>query len=169
MPRWKTTPGDERGRILRRWNDLILARTDDLARTMTLEMGKPIVETRGEVRYAASFVEYYAEAARRIGGEIVPAPFPHKRFLVRHEPVGPAFGITPWNFPAGMVTRKAAPALAAGCTFILKPAEQTPLTALLLAELWEQAGGPAARCRCCRRWTRCRSPTCCWRTRGSAS
>ena len=140
---WKTTPGDERGRILRRWNDLMLARTDDVARTMTLEMGKPIVETRGEVRYAASFVEYYAEAARRIGGEVLPAPFPHKRFLVRHEPVGPAYGITPWNFPAGMVTRKAAPALAAGCTFILKPAGQTPLTALLLAELWEQAGGPS--------------------------
>ena len=139
---WKATPGDERGRVLRRWHDLILARADDLARTMTLEMGKPIVETRGEVRYAASFVDYYADAARRIGGEMLPAPFPHKRFLVRHEPVGPAFGITPWNFPAGMVTRKAAPALAAGCTFILKPAEQSPLTALLLAELWEQAGGP---------------------------
>jgi succinate-semialdehyde dehydrogenase/glutarate-semialdehyde dehydrogenase len=105
-------------------------------------MGKPIVETRGEVKYAASFVDYYADAARRIGGEMLPAPFPHKRFLVRHEPVGPAYGITPWNFPAGMVTRKAAPALAAGCTFILKPAEQSPLTALLLAELWEQAGGP---------------------------
>ena len=86
---WKAASGDERGRILRRWNDLILARTEDLARTMTLEMGKPIVETRGEVRYAASFVEYYAEAARRIGGEMLPAPFPHKRFLVRHEPVGP--------------------------------------------------------------------------------
>ena len=139
---WKTTAGDERGRILRRWNDLMLARADDLARTMTLEMGKPILETRGEVKYAASFVEYYAEAARRIGGEMLPAPFPHKRFLVRHEAVGPAYGITPWNFPAGMVTRKAAPALAAGCTFILKPAEQSPLTALLLAELWEEAGGP---------------------------
>ena len=139
---WRATAGHERGRILRRWNDLVLARADDLARTMTLEMGKPIVETRGEVRYAASFVDYYADAARRIGGETIPAPFPHKRFLVRHEPVGPAFGITPWNFPAGMVTRKAAPALAAGCTFILKPAEQSPLTALLLGELWEQAGGP---------------------------
>jgi succinate-semialdehyde dehydrogenase / glutarate-semialdehyde dehydrogenase len=142
FPRWKSTPGDERARVLRRWHDLMLARADDLARTMTVEMGKPIVETRGEVRYAASFVDYYAEAARRIGGETLPAPFAHKRFLVRHEPVGPAFGITPWNFPAGMVTRKAAPALAAGCTFILKPAEQSPLTALLLAELWEQAGGP---------------------------
>ncbi len=139
---WRATPGQERAGVLRRWNDLMLARADDLARTMTLEMGKPIVETRGEVRYAASFVDYYADAARRIGGETIPAPFPHKRFLVRHEPVGPAFGITPWNFPAGMVTRKAAPALAAGCTFILKPAEQSPLTALLLAELWEQAGGP---------------------------
>jgi succinate-semialdehyde dehydrogenase/glutarate-semialdehyde dehydrogenase len=142
FPGWRTTPGDERGRVLRRWHDLLLARADDLARTMTLEMGKPIVETRGEVRYAASFVDYYAEAARRIGGEMLAAPFAHKRFLVRHEPVGPAFGITPWNFPAGMVTRKAAPALAAGCTFILKPAEQSPLTALLLGELWEQAGGP---------------------------
>jgi succinate-semialdehyde dehydrogenase/glutarate-semialdehyde dehydrogenase len=142
FPGWRAAAGDERGRILRRWHDLVLARADDLARTMTVEMGKPIVETRGEVRYAASFVEFYAEAARRIGGEMLAAPFAHKRFLVRQEPVGPAFGITPWNFPAAMVTRKAAPALAAGCTFVLKPAEQSPLTALLLAELWEQAGGP---------------------------
>lgn len=140
---WKATPGAERGRLLRRWFDLMLARSEDLARTMSLEMGKPITETRGEVKYAASFVEHYAEEARRLGGEILPAPFPHKRFLVRYEPVGPAFGITPWNFPAGMVTRKAAPALAAGCTFVLKPAEQSPLTALLLARLWEEAGGPA--------------------------
>jgi succinate-semialdehyde dehydrogenase/glutarate-semialdehyde dehydrogenase len=143
FPAWKTAPGSERGRILRRWFDLMFERSEDLARTMSLEMGKPITETRGEVKYAASFVDHYAEEARRLGGEILPAPFPHKRFLVRYEAVGPAYGITPWNFPAGMVTRKAAPGLAAGCTFILKPAEQSPLTALLLARLWEEAGGPA--------------------------
>ena len=137
---WRATPGAERSRILRRWSDLMTAQAEDVARTMTLEMGKPITESRYEAKYAASFVDYYAEAARRIGGELLPAPFPHKRFLVRHEPVGPAYGITPWNFPAA--TRKAAPALAAGCPFILKPAEQSPLTALLLAQLWEQAGGP---------------------------
>jgi len=142
FPAWKATPGAERSLILRRWCDLMTAQAEDIARTMTLEMGKPIVESRYEAKYAASFVDYYAEAARRIGGELLPAPFPHKRFLVRHEPVGPAYGITPWNFPAAMVTRKAAPALAAGCPFILKPAEQSPLTALLLAQLWEQAGGP---------------------------
>ncbi|HEU0106384.1 MAG TPA: NAD-dependent succinate-semialdehyde dehydrogenase [Vicinamibacteria bacterium] len=142
FPAWKATPGAERSRILRRWCDLMTAQAEDIARSMTLEMGKPIVESRYEAKYAASFVDYYAEAARRIGGELLPAPFPHKRFLVRHEPVGPAYGITPWNFPAAMVTRKAAPALAAGCPFILKPAEQSPLTALLLAQLWEQAGGP---------------------------
>jgi len=142
FPAWKATAGAERARILRRWCDLMTAQAEDIARTMTLEMGKPIVESRYEAKYAASFVDYYAEAARRIGGELLPAPFPHKRFLVRHEPVGPAYGITPWNFPAAMVTRKAAPALAAGCPFILKPAEQSPLTALLLAQLWDQAGGP---------------------------
>jgi succinate-semialdehyde dehydrogenase/glutarate-semialdehyde dehydrogenase len=142
FPAWKATPGAERSRILRRWCDLMTAQAEDIARSMTLEMGKPIVESRYEAKYAASFVDYYAEAARRIGGELLPAPFPHKRFLVRYEPVGPAYGITPWNFPAAMVTRKAAPALAAGCPFILKPAEQSPLTALLLAQLWEQAGGP---------------------------
>ncbi len=142
FPAWKAMPGAERARILRRWNDLMLEQAEPIARTMTLEMGKPILESRGEAKYAASFVEYYAESARRIGGELVQAPFAHKRFLVRHEPVGPAYGITPWNFPAAMVTRKAAPALAAGCPFILKPAEQSPLTALLLAQLWERAGGP---------------------------
>ena len=142
FPAWRATPGAERSRILRRWCDLMTAQAEDVARTMTLEMGKPITESRYEAKYAASFVDYYAEAARRIGGELLPAPFPHKRFLVRHEPVGPAYGITPWNFPAAMVTRKAAPALAAGCPFILKPAEQSPLAALLLAQLWEQAGGP---------------------------
>ena len=127
-----------------KWFDLMTAQAEPIAKTMTLEMGKPIVESRGEAKYAASFVDYYAESARRIGGELLPTPlpFPHKRLFVRHEPVGPAYGITPWNFPAAMVTRKAAPALAAGCPFILKPAEQSPLTALLLAQLWEQAGGP---------------------------
>jgi len=142
FPAWKATPGAERARILRGWQDLMVRDAEPIARTMTLEMGKPIRESRGEAQYAASFVDYYAEAARHIGGEMLPAPFPHKRFLVRQEPVGPAYGITPWNFPAAMVTRKAAPALAAGCPFILKPAEQSPLTALLLGRLWEEAGGP---------------------------
>jgi succinate-semialdehyde dehydrogenase/glutarate-semialdehyde dehydrogenase len=142
FPKWKAMPGAERARIMRKWNDLMLEQAEPIARTMTLEMGKPILESRGEVKYTASFVDYYAESARRLGGELLPAPFPHKRHLVRHEPVGPAYGVTPWNFPAGMVTRKAAPALAAGCPFILKPAEQSPLTALLLARLWEEAGGP---------------------------
>src|SRR5439155_20475610 len=99
---WKATPGAERGRILRRWNDLMVEQSETIARAMTLEMGKPILESRGEARYAAAFVDYYAESARRIGGEVLPAPFPHKRFWVRHEPVGPAFGVTPWNFPAAM-------------------------------------------------------------------
>src|SRR5260221_12979165 len=114
---------------------------EDIARSMTLEMGKPITESRYEAKYAASFVDYYAEAARRIGGELLPAPFPHKRFLVRHEPVGPAYGITPWNFPAAMGTRKAAPALAAGGPFILKPTSQPPLAPLPPAQPRRQPGG----------------------------
>ena len=114
-----------------------------LARLMTEEMGKPITESRGEVKYAAAFVEWYAEEAKRVYGETVPSQFAHKRLLVRPQPVGPVYAVTPWNFPAAMVTRKAAPALAAGCTVVLKPAEQSPLTALRLEELWREAGGPA--------------------------
>lgn len=139
---WRRTTAYERAAILRRWHDLMLLHQDALARLMTLEMGKPIAEARGEARYAAGFVEFYAEEAKRVYGASIPSQFAHKRLFANKKPVGPAFAITPWNFPAAMVTRKAAPALAAGCTVILKPAEQTPLTALRLAELWLDAGGP---------------------------
>jgi succinate-semialdehyde dehydrogenase/glutarate-semialdehyde dehydrogenase len=114
----------------------------ELARLMAQEMGKPVTEARGEVRYAVSFVEWYAEEAKRVYGETVPSQAAHKRILVQPQPVGPVYAITPWNFPAAMITRKAAPALAAGCSVVLKPAEQSPLTALRLAELWVAAGGP---------------------------
>ena len=140
---WRRTTAYERSTILRRWNDLILANVDQIARLMAQEMGKPVTESRGEVRYAAAFVEFYAEEAKRVYGATIPSQFAHKRLLVNRKPVGPAYAITPWNFPAAMVTRKAAPALAAGCTMILKPAEQTPLTAMRLAELWTEAGGPS--------------------------
>jgi succinate-semialdehyde dehydrogenase/glutarate-semialdehyde dehydrogenase len=139
---WRHTTAYQRSAILRRWNDLILAHADEIARLMAQEMGKPIAESRGEVRYAASFVEFYAEEAKRVYGATIPSQFGHKRLLVNRKPVGPAYAITPWNFPAAMITRKAAPALAAGCTMILKPAEQTPLTAIRLAALWTEAGGP---------------------------
>ena len=140
---WKTTTAFERSEILTRWHDLIMANQNDLARTMTEEMGKPIKESRGEIAYAAGFVKWYAEEAKRVYGETMPSHIAEKRLLAIKQPVGPVFAVTPWNFPAAMVTRKAAPALAAGCSFILKPAEQTPLSALHLAALWEEAGGPA--------------------------
>ncbi|MDR6218031.1 NAD-dependent succinate-semialdehyde dehydrogenase [Deinococcus soli (ex Cha et al. 2016)] len=140
---WRKVNPYKRGQILRRWHDLMFEHKEQLARLMTLEMGKPITETRGEVHYAASFIEWCAEEASRIGGERVPSRFDHKRGFTSSEPVGIVYAVTPWNFPAGMITRKAAPALAAGCVMILKPAEQSPMTALYLAELWLQAGGPA--------------------------
>ncbi|TBH21828.1 NAD-dependent succinate-semialdehyde dehydrogenase [Thermus thermamylovorans] len=139
---WSQATAYERAGVLRRWHDLILAHEEPLARLMALEMGKPLKEARGEVRYAAGFVEWYAEEAKRVYGETLPSQFPHKRILVRYEPVGPVYGITPWNFPAAMVTRKVAPALAAGNSFVLKPAEESPLTALYLARLFLEAGGP---------------------------
>ena len=142
FPGWRDRTAYERSKILRGWNDLILQDEARLARLMTDEMGKPISESRGEVKYAAAFVEWYAEEAKRVYGETVPSQFAHKRLLVRPQPVGPVYAVTPWNFPAAMVTRKAAPALAAGCTVVLKPAEQSPLTALRLEELWREAGGP---------------------------
>lgn len=141
--KWKQTTAFERGVILRRWQGLMHENLETMAQLMTAEMGKPIIESRGEVRYAASFIDWYAEEAKRVYGESLPPHAPNKRLWVVRQPVGPVFAITPWNFPAAMVTRKAAPALAAGCTFILKPAEQSPLTALYMAQLWEQAGGPA--------------------------
>ena len=139
---WRRTTAYERALVLRRWNDLVLANVNELARLMALEMGKPITEGRGEVRYAAGFIELYAEECKRVYGETIPSQFSQKRLFALKQPVGPAFAITPWNFPAAMITRKAAPALAAGCTMVVKPAEQSPLTAILLALLWREAGGP---------------------------
>jgi succinate-semialdehyde dehydrogenase/glutarate-semialdehyde dehydrogenase len=140
---WKAKTAFERSAVLRKWYELILKDEDTLARMMTQEMGKPITESRGEVKYAAAFVEWYAEEAKRAYGDIVPTHAANKRLFVTRQPVGPVYAVTPWNFPAAMVTRKVAPALAAGCTVVLKPAEQSPLTAIRLEELWVKAGGPA--------------------------
>jgi|SRR5690554_2412632 len=140
--RWRATTPFERAEILERWQQLMLDNQDALAETMAREMGKPLRESRGEVAYAAGFVGWYAEEAKRIYGETFPSAAGHKRLSALKQPVGPALAITPWNFPLAMVTRKAAPALAAGCTMVLKPAEQTPLSALLLGDLWLEAGGP---------------------------
>jgi len=140
---WRETTAAERSRILRRWFDLMMQHQDDLAQLMTAEQGKPLAEARGEIAYAAAYVEWFAEEARRAYGEVIPSPFKDRALLVVKEPVGVCAAITPWNFPAAMITRKVAPALAAGCTIILKPAEQTPLSALALAELAARAGVPA--------------------------
>ncbi|WP_283162384.1 NAD-dependent succinate-semialdehyde dehydrogenase [Pantoea sp. AMG 501] len=139
---WRQRAAKERTALLRRWFDLIVAHADDLALLMTAEQGKPLAEARGEALYAASFVEWFAEEAKRVYGETIPAPATNKRIVVIKQPVGVCAAITPWNFPAAMITRKAAPALAAGCTMIVKPAEQTPLTALALGWLAMQAGIP---------------------------
>lgn len=140
---WKSRPAAERSKILRRWFDLMLAHQEDLAALMTAEQGKPLSEARGEVTYAASFLEWFAEEAKRVYGDIIPSPSPDRRLLVLKEPVGVCAAITPWNFPLAMITRKVGPALAAGCTMVIKPAEQTPLSAFALAELADQAGVPA--------------------------
>ncbi len=142
-PAWRARTGKERAAVLRRWFDLIVAAADDLALLMTREQGKPLPEARGEVMYAASFVEWFAEEAKRIEGEVLASPAADRRLIVLRQPVGVCAAITPWNFPAAMITRKVAPALAAGCTVVVKPAEQTPLTALALAELAVRAGFPA--------------------------
>ncbi|HNV74533.1 MAG TPA: NAD-dependent succinate-semialdehyde dehydrogenase [Gemmatimonadaceae bacterium] len=139
---WRQTTAYERAAILTRWNDLILRDEAWLGELMAREMGKPVTEARGEARYAAGFVSYYAGEAIRVHGETIPSQFARKRLLVNARPVGPVYAVTPWNFPAAMITRKAAPALAAGCTMVIKPAEQSPLTALHLGRLWEEAGGP---------------------------
>lgn len=139
---WRETTAAERSRILRRWFDLLMSNQEDLARLMTSEQGKPLAEARGEIAYAAAYVEWFAEEAKRAYGEVIPSPFKDRQIVVTREPVGVCAAITPWNFPSAMITRKVAPALAAGCTIILKPAEQTPLSALALAELAEQAGVP---------------------------
>ncbi|HTN66603.1 MAG TPA: NAD-dependent succinate-semialdehyde dehydrogenase [Burkholderiaceae bacterium] len=140
---WRDTTAAERARILRRWFDLMIANQDDLAALMTAEQGKPLAEAKGEIAYAAAYVEWFAEEARRAYGEVIPSPAKDRQIVVTKEPVGVCAAITPWNFPSAMITRKVAPALAAGCTIVLKPAEQTPLSALALAELAERAGVPA--------------------------
>jgi succinate-semialdehyde dehydrogenase/glutarate-semialdehyde dehydrogenase len=141
-PTWRARIAKERGALLRRWFELILANQEDLARLMTAEQGKPLAEARGEVAYGASFVEWFAEEAKRVYGDVIPASLNDRRYMVIKEPVGVVAAITPWNFPIAMITRKCAPALAAGCPVVVKPAEATPLSALALAELAERAGFP---------------------------
>ncbi|MFZ9098134.1 MAG: NAD-dependent succinate-semialdehyde dehydrogenase, partial [Burkholderiaceae bacterium] len=140
---WRQTHAKARAAVLRQWFDLLMANQEDLARLMTAENGKPLAESRGEVAYGASFVEWFAEEAKRINGETLPTFDNNRRLLVQRQPIGVCAAITPWNFPLAMITRKVAPALAAGCPVIIKPAEQTPLTALAAAELARQAGLPA--------------------------
>ena len=139
---WKETTAYDRSALLRRWGVLMQEHAADLVPLMAMEMGKPVTEAAGELRYSISFVEWNAEEAKRIYGETIPSQFAHKRIHVLKQPSGVVYAITPWNFPHATVTRKVAPALAAGCTVILKPAEETPLSALYLAALWEEAGGP---------------------------
>ena len=143
LPGWQALTAKERSQRLYRWFQLMIENQEALARLMTQEQGKPLAEARGEIAYAASFVEWYAEQAKRVNGEVLPGHQPDKRILVIKQPIGVVAAITPWNFPSAMITRKAAPALAAGCTLVLKPAPQTPLSALALAHLAEQAGIPA--------------------------
>lgn len=140
---WAKRTAKERAGVLRRWYDLILANADDLALILTAEQGKPLAEARGEVVSNAAYLEWFAEEAKRIDGDIIPGPNPSQRILVLKQPVGVCAAVTPWNFPNGMITRKVGPALAAGCTMVLKPAAQTPLSALALAVLAERAGVPA--------------------------
>ncbi len=142
LPAWRAMTAAERSKLLRRWHQLMMLHQDDLARLMTLEQGKPISESRGEIAYGASFIEWYAEEAKRAYGEIIPTPGRDRRLLVLKQAVGVCAAITPWNFPNAMITRKAGPALAAGCTMVLKPASATPLSALALAELAHRAGIP---------------------------
>ena len=139
---WREKLAKERSIILRRWHDLILSNSEDLAAIMTAEQGKPLAEARGEIAYAASFIEWFAEEGKRISGDTIATPAHGRRIMVTKEPIGVCAAITPWNFPAAMITRKAGPALAAGCTMIVKPAELTPFSALALVELAERAGIP---------------------------
>ncbi|MBI1676873.1 NADP-dependent succinate-semialdehyde dehydrogenase [Shewanella oncorhynchi] len=143
LPAWRALTAKERGAKLRRWFELLNENSDDLALLMTTEQGKPLAEAKGEVTYAASFIEWFAEEAKRIYGDTIPGHQGDKRLIVIKQPVGVTAAITPWNFPAAMITRKAAPALAAGCTMVVKPAHQTPFTALAMAELAKRAGIPA--------------------------
>src|SRR6266496_4308148 len=142
FPAWRRKTAKERAAVMRRWFDLIMANQEDLARLMTTEQGKPLAESRGEVAYAASFLEWFGEEAKRVYGDTIPGHQPDKRIIVIKEPIGVVACITPWNFPLAMITRKAGPAIAAGCAVVLKPASQTPFSALALAELAERAGLP---------------------------
>jgi succinate-semialdehyde dehydrogenase / glutarate-semialdehyde dehydrogenase len=142
LPKWRSLLAKDRARILRRWADLMLERREDLARLLTLEQGKPLAEARAEIDYALSFYEWFAEEGKRVYGDTIPTYASDRRIVVTKHPIGVTVGITPWNFPAAMPTRKSAPALAAGCTMVLKPAEQTPLTALAVAQLGLEAGLP---------------------------
>jgi len=143
FPAWAARTAKERAALLRRWYELLMANQDDLATLMTAEQGKPLAEAKGEIAYAASFIEWFAEEGKRLYGDLIPGHQPDKRILVLRQPVGVVAAITPWNFPLAMITRKAGPALAAGCTFICKPAGQTPYSALAAAVLAERAGLPA--------------------------
>jgi hypothetical protein len=143
FPAWRKKTAKERANILRKWFELIMANQEDLAQLMTAEQGKPLAETRGEVAYGASFIEWFAEEGKRIYGDVIPTTQAGRRIFVFKEPIGVVAAVTPWNFPNAMITRKCAPALAAGCTFVIKPAEDTPLSALALAELAGRAGIPA--------------------------
>jgi succinate-semialdehyde dehydrogenase/glutarate-semialdehyde dehydrogenase len=171
LPAWRAKPAKERAAVLRKWYDLILAHADDLALLMTTEQGKPLAEARGEVIYGASFVEWFAEEGRRAYGDVIPTIAPDRRLLAIKQPIGVCAAITPWNFPIAMITRKVAPAFAAGCTVVAKPAEATPLSALALMERasrracstssWATATSrPRSAWRCApTRWcARCRSP-----------
>ena len=142
-PAWRKKTAKDRAAVLRRWNDLILENADDLALIMTAEQGKPLLEAKGEVQYAASFIEWFAEEGKRVAGDTLQSPWPDRRIVVTKEPIGVCAAITPWNFPAAMITRKAGPALAAGCPMLVKPAGMTPFSALALAVLAERAGVPA--------------------------
>ncbi len=143
LPAWRALTAKERSTKLRRWFELMIEHQDDLARLMTTEQGKPLAEAKGEIAYAASFIEWFAEEAKRVYGDTIPGHQPDKRLIVIKQPIGVTAAITPWNFPAAMITRKAGPALAAGCTMVLKPASQTPYSALALVELATRAGIPA--------------------------
>ncbi len=140
---WAARTGKDRANVLRKWFDALMAHQEDLARIMTAEQGKPMAESRGEVAYGASFIEWFAEEAKRNYGETIPAHLPNARIQVIKQPIGVAAGITPWNFPNAMIARKVAPALAAGCSFVIRPASLTPLSALAMAKLAEEAGVPA--------------------------
>ncbi|MBC8750295.1 MULTISPECIES: NAD-dependent succinate-semialdehyde dehydrogenase [Paraburkholderia] len=141
-PAWRATTAKQRAVILRKWHDLMMENADDLAKILTTEQGKPLAEAKGEIQYAASFLEWFAEEGKRVNGDTIPTPANDRRIVVTKEPIGVCAAITPWNFPAAMITRKVGPALAAGCPIIVKPAEATPLSALALAVLAERAGVP---------------------------